>query len=105
MIRPQPWRLLGFMATDACVHPAVMQQQHVAGRRLLHRVTIDGDTLPMIVCSGRHHKGGPQTHYGARQRRRQALKAAMLDVAQKLAQPSCAMARARPSHHRAGRGR
>ena len=51
MIRPNMATMLGFMATDACVHPSVMQQ---LARELadgsFNRITIDGDTSTNDCC-------------------------------------------------------
>ena len=88
MIRPNMATMLGFMATDACVHPTVMQQ---LARELadgsFNRVTIDGDTstndsFVVVATNKAAHK--PITALDSADG--QALKAAMLEVAQKLAQ-------------------
>ena len=88
MIRPNMATMLGFMATDACVAPAVMQQ---LARELadgsFNRVTIDGDTSTndsFVVVATHKAVHAPITALDSAEGR--ALKAAMLDVAQKLAQ-------------------
>jgi glutamate N-acetyltransferase/amino-acid N-acetyltransferase len=88
MIRPNMATMLGFMATDASVHPSVMQQ---LARELadgsFNRVTIDGDTSTndsFVVVATNKAAHAPITALSSAEG--QALKAAMLDVAQKLAQ-------------------
>lgn len=88
MIRPNMATMLGFMATDACVAPAVMQQ---LARELadgsFNRVTIDGDTSTndsfVVVAT---NKASHATITSLDSAEGQALKAAMLDVSRKLAQ-------------------
>ena len=88
MIRPNMATMLGFMATDACVAPAVMQQ---LARELadgsFNRVTIDGDTSTndsFLVVATNKAAHAPITSLNSPEG--QALKAAMLAVSQKLAQ-------------------
>ncbi|OGB08486.1 MAG: bifunctional ornithine acetyltransferase/N-acetylglutamate synthase [Burkholderiales bacterium RIFCSPHIGHO2_12_FULL_65_48] len=88
MIRPNMATMLGFMATDACVAPAVMQ--HLA-RELadgsFNRVTIDGDTSTndsFVVVATNKAAHAPITSLASAEG--QVLKAAMLAVSQKLAQ-------------------
>ena len=88
MIRPNMATMLGFMATDACVAPAVMQQ---LARELadgsFNRVTIDGDTSTndsFVVVATNKATHAPITSLASAEG--QALKAAMLAVSQKLAQ-------------------
>ena len=88
MIRPNMATMLGFMATDACVAPALMQQ---LARELadgsFNRVTIDGDTSTndsFVVVATNKAAHPPITALDSADG--QALKAAMLAVAQKLAQ-------------------
>ena len=88
MIRPNMATMLGFMATDACVAPVVMQQ---LARELadgsFNRVTIDGDTSTndsFVVVATNKATHAPITSLASAEG--QALKAAMLAVAQKLAQ-------------------
>ena len=88
MIRPNMATMLGFLATDACVAPAVMQQ---LARELadgsFNRVTIDGDTSTndsFVVVATNKAAHAPVTSLNSAEG--QALKAAMLSVSQKLAQ-------------------
>ena len=88
MIRPNMATMLGFLATDACVDPAVMKQ---LARELadgsFNRVTIDGDTSTndsFIVIATNKAGNAPVTSLSSDDGR--ALKAAMLDVARQLAQ-------------------
>ena len=88
MIRPNMATMLGFMATDACVAPAVMQQ---LARELadgsFNRVTIDGDTSTndsFVVVATNKAAHAPITSLASAEGH--ALKAAMLAVSQKLAQ-------------------
>lgn len=88
MIRPNMATMLGFLATDACVGPGVMQQ---LARELadgsFNRVTIDGDTSTndsFVVVATNKAAHAPITSLDSAEG--QALKAAMLAVSQKLAQ-------------------
>jgi glutamate N-acetyltransferase / amino-acid N-acetyltransferase len=88
MIRPNMATMLGFLATDACVAPGVMQQ---LARELadgsFNRVTIDGDTSTndsFVVIATNRAQNVPVTSLDSADG--QALKAALLSVAQKLAQ-------------------
>ena len=88
MIRPNMATMLGFMATDACVAPALMQQ---LARELadgsFNRVTIDGDTSTndsFVVVATNKAAHTPITTLDSADGK--TLKAAMLAVAQKLAQ-------------------
>jgi len=88
MIRPNMATMLGFLATDACVAPGVMQQ---LARELadgsFNRVTIDGDTSTndsFVVVATNKASHTPITALDSAAG--QALRAAMLAVAQKLAQ-------------------
>lgn len=88
MIRPNMATMLGFLATDACVAPAVVQQ---LARELadgsFNRVTIDGDTSTndsFVVIASNKASHAPITSLGSAEG--QSLKAAMLAVAQQLAQ-------------------
>ncbi len=88
MIRPNMATMLGFMATDACVAPGVMQQlvRELADGSF-NRVTIDGDTSTndsFVVVATNKAAHAPITSLGSSEG--QALKAAMLAVSQKLAQ-------------------
>jgi glutamate N-acetyltransferase / amino-acid N-acetyltransferase len=88
MIRPNMATMLGFMATDAQVNPAVM---HALALELaegsFNRVTVDGDTSTndsfiVIATNKARHTRIDSLASPAGQR----LKAAMLDVARRLAQ-------------------
>jgi glutamate N-acetyltransferase / amino-acid N-acetyltransferase len=88
MIRPNMATMLGFMATDAQVNPAVM---HVLALELaegsFNRVTVDGDTstndsfVVIATNKARHTRIDSLASPAGQQ-----LKAAMLDVARRLAQ-------------------
>ncbi|MDZ4073579.1 MAG: bifunctional glutamate N-acetyltransferase/amino-acid acetyltransferase ArgJ [Hylemonella sp.] len=88
MIRPNMATMLGYMATDACVSPAVMQQ---LARELadgsFNRVTVDGDTSTndsfVVIASNKAAHPVIESLDSAEGR---LLKAAMLEVARKLAQ-------------------
>jgi glutamate N-acetyltransferase/amino-acid N-acetyltransferase len=88
MIRPNMATMLGFLATDAKVAPAALQQ---LAKRLadgsFNRVTIDGDTSTndsfIVVAT---NKAGYATIESLDSAEGQALQAAMLGVAQQLAQ-------------------
>ena len=88
MIRPNMATMLGFMATDARVAPALMQQ---LARELadgsFNRVTVDGDTSTndsfVVIATNKAAHAEITSLTGSSG---QALKAAMLDVARKLAQ-------------------
>ena len=88
MIRPNMATMLGFMATDAQVNPAVM---HALALELaegsFNRVTVDGDTSTndsfiVIATNKARHTRIDSLGSATGQR----LKAAMLDVARRLAQ-------------------
>ena len=88
MIRPNMATMLGFIATDACVHQSLMKQlAFELAEGSFNRVTVDGDTstndsLIVIASNKAKHtiidtlESGPGL----------ALKHAMLDVARQLAQ-------------------
>ena len=88
MIRPNMATMLGFMATDACVNPALMKQLATElAEGSFNRVTVDGDTstndsFVVIATNKAAHKVIDSLDSAAGQ----ALKATMLGVAQKLAQ-------------------
>ncbi|HEY8905897.1 MAG TPA: bifunctional glutamate N-acetyltransferase/amino-acid acetyltransferase ArgJ [Rhodoferax sp.] len=88
MIRPNMATMLGFMATDACVAPGLMKQLATdLAEGSFNRVTVDGDTstndsFVVIVTNKAAHPPIDSLASPAGQ----ALKAAMLGVAQKLAQ-------------------
>ena len=88
MIRPNMATMLGFMATDACVSQSVMHQLALElAEGSFNRVTVDGDTstndsFVVIASNKAKHKliESLDTADG------QAVKAAMMGVAKKLAQ-------------------
>jgi glutamate N-acetyltransferase/amino-acid N-acetyltransferase len=88
MIRPNMATMLGFMATDACVHPALMQQLATElAEGSFNRVTVDGDTstndsFVVIATNKADHK--PIDRLDSEAGR--ALRNAMLGVARQLAQ-------------------
>jgi glutamate N-acetyltransferase / amino-acid N-acetyltransferase len=88
MIRPNMATMLGFMATDACVAPGVIQQ---LARELadgsFNRVTIDGDTSTndsFVLVATNRARHAPVVSLDSPDGL--ALKVALLSVAQKLAQ-------------------
>lgn len=88
MIRPNMATMLGFMATDAAVAPALMQQLATElAEGSFNRVTVDGDTSTndsfVVIATGKA-ANAPVTSLDSAAG--QALKAAMLDVARRLAQ-------------------
>ena len=88
MIRPNMATMLGFVATDAAIAPALLQglvKELADGS--FNRVTIDGDTSTndSFVLMATHQAGNAQvTSWDGADA--QALKAALLDVARLLAQ-------------------
>jgi glutamate N-acetyltransferase/amino-acid N-acetyltransferase len=88
MIRPNMATMLGFMATDACVSPALMHQLATElAEGSFNRVTVDGDTSTndsfVVIAT---NKAAHATIDSLGSVEGQALKAAMMGVAQKLAQ-------------------
>jgi glutamate N-acetyltransferase/amino-acid N-acetyltransferase len=88
MIRPNMATMLGFMATDACVSQRVMKQLATElAEGSFNRVTVDGDTSTndsFVVIASNKAAHAPITSLASAAG--QQLKAAMLGVAQKLAQ-------------------
>jgi len=88
MIRPNMATMLGFMATDACVSPGLMKQLATElAEGSFNRVTVDGDTSTndsFVVIATNKVAHAPITSLDSPAG--QALKAAMLGVARKLAQ-------------------
>jgi glutamate N-acetyltransferase/amino-acid N-acetyltransferase len=88
MIHPNMATMLGFLATDACVSPALMSQltKELADASF-NRVTVDGDTSTndsfMLLAT---NKAAHPPIDSLDSVEGQALKAALLGVAQKLAQ-------------------
>jgi glutamate N-acetyltransferase/amino-acid N-acetyltransferase len=88
MIRPNMATMLGFMATDACMAPELMQRlASELAEASFNRVTVDGDTSTndsfVVIASNKAAHARIDSLDSAEG---QALKAAMLGVAQKLAQ-------------------
>jgi len=88
MIRPNMATMLGFMATDACVPQALMSQlARELAEGSFNRVTIDGDTSTndsfVVVAT---HKAKHALIESLESADGRALKAAMLEIAQQLAQ-------------------
>lgn len=88
MIRPNMATMLGFVATDAAIAPALLQglvKELADGS--FNRVTIDGDTSTndSFVLMATHQAGNAQVA-SWESADAQALKAALLDVARLLAQ-------------------
>lgn len=88
MIRPNMATMLGFLATDAAIDPALMQTlvRELADSSF-NRVTIDGDTSTndsFVLIATHQARHAPITSLDSAEGR--ALKAALLGVAQKLAQ-------------------
>ena len=88
MIRPNMATMLGFLATDACIDPALMQPlARELADRSFNRITIDGDTSTndsFVVVATQRAAHAPITSWDSADG--QALKAAMASVAQRLAQ-------------------
>jgi glutamate N-acetyltransferase/amino-acid N-acetyltransferase len=88
MIRPNMATMLGFIATDACIAQALMQQLVLdVAEASFNRITIDGDTstndsLMLLATNRASHAviDSMQTPQG------QALRAALIGVARQLAQ-------------------
>ncbi|MBX9872960.1 MAG: bifunctional glutamate N-acetyltransferase/amino-acid acetyltransferase ArgJ [Burkholderiaceae bacterium] len=88
MIRPNMATMLGYMATDARVSPSVMQQlARELAEGSFNRVTVDGDTSTndsfVVIAS---NKAAHPVIESLDSADGQKLKAAMLEVARKLAQ-------------------
>ncbi|MES2509617.1 MAG: bifunctional glutamate N-acetyltransferase/amino-acid acetyltransferase ArgJ [Pseudomonadota bacterium] len=88
MIRPNMATMLGFMATDACVaQPLMAQLARELAEGSFNRVTVDGDTSTndsFVVMATNKAKHAPITALDSADG--QALRAAMMDIARKLAQ-------------------
>ena len=88
MIRPNMATMLGFLATDACVsQPLMAQLATELAEGSFNRVTVDGDTSTndsFVVIATNQAGHAPITSLDSAEG--QALKAAMLDIARKLAQ-------------------
>jgi glutamate N-acetyltransferase/amino-acid N-acetyltransferase len=87
MIRPNMATMLGFIATDACVHPDLMQPLALAlAQQSFNCVTVDGDTSTndSLVVVATHQAGHPRIDSLASPEG-QALFATLLGVARQLA--------------------
>jgi len=88
MIRPNMATMLGFIATDACIDPALMKPLALAlAEGSFNRVTVDGDTSTndsLTIIATNRAGNAPITSLDSPEG--QALFAAMLDVARRLAQ-------------------
>jgi glutamate N-acetyltransferase / amino-acid N-acetyltransferase len=88
MIRPNMATMLGFLATDACVAQGLMAQLATElAEGSFNRVTVDGDTSTndsFVVMATNRAKHAQITSLDSADG--QALKAAMLDIARRLAQ-------------------
>ncbi len=87
MIRPNMATMLGFMATDACIAPAVMQQLATElAQESFNCITVDGDTSTndsFVVIASNKAQHSPIQALSSTDG--QTLKSAMLEVAQQLA--------------------
>ncbi len=88
MIRPNMATMLGFMATDACINPTLLKQLATElAEGSFNRVTVDGDTSTndsfVVIAT---HKAKHAVIDSFDNAAGQALRTAMLGVAQKLAQ-------------------
>ncbi|TAM38896.1 MAG: bifunctional glutamate N-acetyltransferase/amino-acid acetyltransferase ArgJ [Burkholderiaceae bacterium] len=88
MIRPNMATMLGFIATDARVEPAVLKEMvTVVAEASFNRITVDGDTSTndsfVVIASNRAGHAPITSLDGADAR---ALQAALTGIAQKLAQ-------------------
>jgi glutamate N-acetyltransferase/amino-acid N-acetyltransferase len=88
MIRPNMATMLGFMATDACVSQSIMAQlARELAEGSFNRVTVDGDTSTndsfVVVAT---HKAAHAEIDSLDSPDAHKLKAAMLEISQKLAQ-------------------
>jgi glutamate N-acetyltransferase / amino-acid N-acetyltransferase len=88
MIRPNMATMLGFMATDACVAQALMAQlARELAEGSFNRVTVDGDTSTndsFVVVATNQARHAPIDSLDSADG--QALRAAMLNIARRLAQ-------------------
>ncbi len=88
MIRPNMATMLGYVATDACVAPALMKELSLAlAEGSFNRVTVDGDTSTndsfVVIAT---HKAAHPTITSLCSVEGQALLQAMMQVARQLAQ-------------------
>ena len=88
MIRPNMATMLGFLATDACIDPALMQQLAFdLAEASFNRITIDGDTSTndSFVLMATHQAGHPRIDRWDSPEG-QALREALTGVARDMAQ-------------------
>ena len=88
MIRPNMATMLGFIATDAAIAPELMQRLvREAADASFNRITIDGDTSTndSFVMIATHQAGNPPITQ-LEQGEGALLRAALIEVAQRLAQ-------------------
>ncbi|WP_375575600.1 bifunctional glutamate N-acetyltransferase/amino-acid acetyltransferase ArgJ [Paracidovorax oryzae] len=88
MIRPNMATMLGFLATDACIAPELVQPLvRELAEASFNRITIDGDTSTndSFVLMATHRAGNPAIA-SLDSAEGEALRAALREVAQKLAQ-------------------
>lgn len=88
MIRPNMATMLGFLATDACINPALMKQLATElADGSFNRVTVDGDTSTndsfVVIATNKAANASIESLASPAGLK---LKMAMLDVARKLAQ-------------------
>jgi glutamate N-acetyltransferase/amino-acid N-acetyltransferase len=88
MIRPNMATMLGFIATDACVNPTLMQPIATSlAEGSFNRITVDGDTSTndslVVVAS---NQAGHQSIESLQSKEGQLFFNAMLEVARQLAQ-------------------
>lgn len=88
MIRPNMATMLGFVATDAAIAPALMQGLvHEAANRSFNRITIDGDTSTndsfLLIATG---QAGNKPVANLDSADGKALRDAIVEVSQQLAQ-------------------
>ncbi len=88
MIRPNMATMLGFLATDACVSQSLMGKlARELAEASFNRITVDGDTSTndsFVVIASNQARHAPITSLDSLDG--QSLRAAMMGVAQKLAQ-------------------
>ena len=88
MIRPNMATMLGFMATDACISPNLMDAlAHELAEGSFNRITVDGDTSTndsFVVMASNQAAHAPITSWTSPEG--VALKTALMDVARRLAQ-------------------
>ena len=88
MIRPNMATMLGFLATDACIAPALMADlARELAEGSFNRVTVDGDTSTndsFVVVATQKAGHATVTDWASEEARQ--LKAALMDVARWLAQ-------------------